>query len=89
MTMSIRTSLSALNGALLSTWWWIVIRLRGRESACTRGWYWLACALDRWHSRVCRVSAFIAPQQGYLIASNPSIPKKRRPAYKNSGAGMT
>ena len=42
----------------------------------------------RWHSRACRVSASVAPQQGYLIARNSSIPRKRRPAYKNSGAGM-
>ena len=67
----------------------IAIRLRERKNACTRGWCWLTCAPDRWHSRACRVSASVAPQQGHLIARNSSIPRKRRPAYKNSGARMT
>ena len=49
----------------------------------------MTCAPDRWHSRACRLFASVAPQQGYLIARNSSIPRKRRPAYKNSGAGMT
>ena len=38
ITMSIRRSLSALRGDPLSTWWRIGVRLKLRDSACTRGW---------------------------------------------------
>ena len=45
-TMSIRRSLSAFKGALLSTFCRNDMRLKVRESAWIRGWCWLACAPD-------------------------------------------
>ena len=47
ITMSICRSLSAWNGAPLSTWGWMDMLLRVRESACTRDWCWFTCAPDR------------------------------------------
>ena len=88
ITMFIRKSLSAWNGAPLSTWWRMDMLLRVRESACTRGWCWFTCARDRWHNRACRVLTSASPQHGHVAARNSSIPGNLFPAVTNSDARM-
>ena len=89
MTMSMCLPLSALKGAPLSTWWRTDTHYRKREIAWTNGWCWFTRARARWHKHVCRVLASAAPQAGHVAAKCSSISRCRRPAYRNSWAGMT